>query len=534
MAYKVFLVEDEIVTREGIRKNVDWTGNRFEFCGEAPDGETALPLLQAARPHVLITDIRMPFMDGLQLCKIVRERMPWVKVIVLSGHDEFEYAQQAIKLGVAEYLLKPVTAQDLQRVLQKLAAQLDQEGIEQENLRKLQDQIEENRAALRERLLLKLLVGAIPTADAIEQSQLLGLEITARHYLVVVVRIEFCDPSEPFDYDKCQQVRRIVSRLTANNPDVFLINKDMEELALIMKGHTLEYLQEERDLLLEQIERQVRGAGGARLAIGIGAPKNRLADFPHSFVEAVVNAQRGAWLGQAPHENSAGTDSGVDKAELLEVDKSAVEDYLKCGTREDFDAFFDAFIHPLSETVFRSYIVKNYVLMDIVMTTARFVKSLGGDIDQVVPGLDHIETTLTHLQTIEQIRDLVQKILVGALAFRDNHASSQHAGMIHQAREYIDGHFMNPDISLHEVAACVNHSPSHFSAVFSQETGTTFKEYLTEIRLKKAKELLRTTALRSFEISYRVGYSDPHYFSYVFRRKTGLTPTEFRSLAQPG
>ena len=102
MPYKVFLVEDEVVTREGIRDNVDWKANGFEFFGEATDGEMALPLIQTIKPDVLITDIKMPFMDGLQLCKIIRERMPWIKIIILSGHDEFEYAQEAIKLGVKD------------------------------------------------------------------------------------------------------------------------------------------------------------------------------------------------------------------------------------------------------------------------------------------------------------------------------------------------------------------------------------------------------------------------------------------------
>src|ERR1044071_10393733 len=105
MAYKVFFVEDEIITREGIRDNVDWRGSGFDFCGEATDGEMALPLLRTTQPDVLITDIKMPFMDGLQLSKIVRERMPWIKIIILSGHDEFEYAQKAIGLGITDYLL---------------------------------------------------------------------------------------------------------------------------------------------------------------------------------------------------------------------------------------------------------------------------------------------------------------------------------------------------------------------------------------------------------------------------------------------
>ena len=139
MPYRAFFVEDEIVTREGIRDNVDWKGSGFEFCGEAPDGEMALPLLQTTQPDLLITDIKMPFMDGLELCKMVRERMPWVKIVILSGHDEFEYAQKAINLGVTEYLLKPVTAQDLQRVLHRIAEQIDREQTRSRASRKVEE-----------------------------------------------------------------------------------------------------------------------------------------------------------------------------------------------------------------------------------------------------------------------------------------------------------------------------------------------------------------------------------------------------------
>jgi two-component system response regulator YesN len=142
--------------------------------------------------------------------------------------------------------------------------------------------------------------------------------------------------------------------------------------------------------------------------------------------------------------------------------------------------------------------------------------------------LNSIETILTSIKTIGQLREQACKILVSALAFRDSQTNSQYAGMIRQAKAYLNRHYMDPDLSLNEVAAQVNLSPSHFSAVFSQETRQTFKEYLTELRIKKAKELLRMTTLRSAEISYQVGYSDPHYFSSVFRKNTGLSPTEFR------
>jgi two-component system, response regulator YesN len=523
MLYKVFLVEDEIVTREGIRDNVDWNAHGFEFCGEAPDGEMALPAIQSTCPDVLITDIKMPFMDGLQLCKIVRQRWPSVKTIILSGHDEFEYAQRAIELGVTEYLLKPLGAQDLHCALRRLAARLDQERQEQDRLRRLREQVEENRALLRERLLFKLLVGAVSPSDAIEQSLALGMDLAARCYLVAVIRVELQDHANRSDYAEYQRVQSVVAGLVENNPDVFLLTRDLEELVLIMKGNTFEYIQEERDLLLEQIERQVKGTP-CRLFIGRGAPIRRLADISQSFAEALASLQG------APQQKS-GADNSVDRAELIKVDRSAVEDYLKCGVLEDFDDFFDAFVQPLGDAI-KSYMVKNYVVMDIVLTTARFVEGLGGDVDQVVPGLDQIEAVVAGLDSIDQIREYAQRTLVGAVAYRDSQAGRQHAGMIQQARSYVDRHYMDPNISLNEVAAQVNHSSSHFSTVFGQEAGTTFKQYLTEVRIKKAKELLRTTNARSYEIACQVGYTDPHYFSFVFRKNTGLTPTDFRAQTQ--
>jgi two-component system response regulator YesN len=521
MPYKVFLVEDEIVAREGIRDNVDWKANGLEFCGEAPDGEIALPILLTIKPDILITDIKMPFMDGLQLSRIIHERMPWVKLIILSGHDEFEYAQEAIRLGVTEYLLKPVTVQDLNNVLQKIVAQLEQEKRDQENIHKLQEKLQENRAVLKENLLLKLVIGAVSSADAFDQSQQIDLDLVARHYLVVVIRIEPCNPSVNGEAGELKRMHQIISRLVENNPDIFLLLKDAEEVVLLMKGNTLEYLEEEQNFLMEQIQHQVESPD-YKVTIGIGTPKNRIADVSQSFGEALVNIQN------LVSQKLADPGNGADKAELLKVDKSAVDDYLKCGVKKDFDDFFDAFIRPLVDSAFKSSIVKSYIFMDIVMTTARFVKELGGDIDQVVPELSHIETILSKINTVDQIREQAKMILLSGLMFRDSRTNSQRAGILQKAREYIDQHYMEPEMSLNQVAAYVSHSPSHFSAMFSQGTCQTFKEYLTELRMKKARELLRTTSLRSSEISYQIGYGDPHYFSYIFRKNTGLTPTEFR------
>jgi two-component system response regulator YesN len=150
-----------------------------------------------------------------------------------------------------------------------------------------------------------------------------------------------------------------------------------------------------------------------------------------------------------------------------------------------------------------------------------------------VSEFNSIETILANIKTIEHLKEQVYKILISALVFRDNKAANPYVGIIKQAKEYIEHHFTDPNLLLNEVAAQVNLSPSYFSVIFSQETRQNFKEYLTEIRIKKAKEYLRTTTLKSVEIAYQIGYSDPHYFSFVFKKNTGLTPAEFRLQAQP-
>jgi two-component system, response regulator YesN len=527
MLYKVFLVEDEIVTREGIRDNVDWKANGFEFFGEASDGDMALPLLRAIKPDVLITDIKMPFMDGLQLSKIIRERMPWMKIIILSGHDEFEYAQEAIKLGVNEYLLKPITVQEMHKVLQKIAAQLDQEKKEQENLKKLQEQLEENQVMLQERLLLKVVTGTIASTEAVETGQSLGLDLVAKCYQIVILKIILRNRSDKFNYDEFQFIQQNVSALIGNNPDIYLLKKDWEEFVLLMKGNIPQYLEEEKGLLLGLIKSEVEKTG-YQLMVGVGAQKNRIADIYQSFLEAFVDIQNPA---DREKDDPA---QAVDKAELLKVNKSAVETFLNCGVKEDCDEFFNSYIQPLGETALKSYLIKNYIFMDVVLATAKLVNDLGGDIDTLIPELNSIESILENIKTIEQLKEKTCKVLGKALTFRDGQTSGQHTRVIRQAKDYITMHYMEPDLSLYEVASQVNLSSSHFSMVFSQETCQTFKEYLTTTRINKARELLRTSSLSSNDISYQVGFNDPHYFSYVFKKNTGFSPTEFRSQSQVG
>jgi two-component system response regulator YesN len=515
VTYKVFLVEDEITTREGIRDNVDWRAASFELCGEAPDGEIALPQIEAIQPDVLITDIRMPFMDGLQLCKIVREHMAWMKIIIISGYNDFQYAQTAIQLGVTEYLLKPVSVQDLQSVLNKVAYALDQEKSERAYLKRLRSQVEDNLALLRDKFLLRLVTGGESSLSAIEQSQQLGLNILAPFYQVALLQVRTVNSGQVLDYAACQQVEKIVSELLGTNMEVLLTKKDMEEFVLILKGENQEQIEEESAFLAGLVRDEVEKRTPYRLAVGIGSPQQRMSDLHCSFAEALVQLQD-------PRETQIVN-------ELKKLDYAALRSYLEHGQIEEFEPFFDLSIRPLAEAALHSNLLKHYILVDISLTTAQFVSDLGGETAQILPDLGEKDADLSAIQRLEQMKARILRIFQAALTFRDSQEGYDRTAIIHRAQKYIANHYADSNLSLNEVAAQVNFSPNHFSAVFSDQTGETFRDYLTRTRIDQARKLLRATRLKCSEVAFQCGYNDPHYFSMMFRKNCGMTPQQFRA-----
>lgn len=523
--YKVFLVEDEIVTREGIRDNVNWASVGFEFCGEAPDGELALPLIEETNPDVLISDIKMPFMDGLQLSKIIREHMPWVKIIILSGHDEFNYAQSALKLGVTDYLLKPVSAHDLENVLQTLSEKLDREKLEREKLKSLQSMLEDNLVLNREKFLLKLVMGGVSPTEAIEQSEQLGLNIIAKYYLVIFVRIELCEESKPFEYHEYQQVEGIISNFARQNIDIFLTKKDLEELVLLLKSDDLEQLVQEGSFLADLIKAEVENQTPCKVVIRIGTPQGRLGDIRRSFADALTSNKPLVAV-------SPTSQIGPDRVDLIKIDSQAIENYLKFGAIQDFDEFFVSTLQQPGHVALQSNLMKHYMFVDIILMATQFMCALSDEVHPEIPEIQEIEEKLVNINSIEAIKSVMKKIFEDVLSFRNDKINRERFGLIQHAKAFIESHFSDPEFQMNKVATNFNLSPSHFSTIFHQKVGETFQEYVSRLRINRAKELLGTTNIKISEVSYHSGYSDPHYFSYVFKKNTGRTPKQFRSETQ--
>ena len=188
--YSVFLVDDEPIVLEGIRTKIDWESSGFTFAGEATDGEIALSMIHELKPDILITDIKMPFMDGLELSAAIKKIQPWIKIIILSGHDEFEYAKKAISIGIEDYLLKPFTADDILTSLKKVAAHIDKERMQVSDINRLKEELKSHDKLLQKEFLGNLVHGSADMTNIVQKCQELGINLISRYYKVIISKIE--------------------------------------------------------------------------------------------------------------------------------------------------------------------------------------------------------------------------------------------------------------------------------------------------------------------------------------------------------
>ena len=226
--YRVLLVDDEQDIREGISRKMDWLGLGFSLVGEAANGQDALELAETLRPDVILTDIKMPFMDGLELCRILTDRLPAARFVVFSGFDDFEYAKQAIQMNVVEYILKPINADELSAVLRRLKDQLDRERAERRNVERLRSRYTENLPILRELFYANLLDGRIEPGTERERAARLDIELQGEEWAVGLAYIG----SDRRDALSTLSVQKLLEEaLTEDRCKLFLYN---DWIALIL------------------------------------------------------------------------------------------------------------------------------------------------------------------------------------------------------------------------------------------------------------------------------------------------------------
>ena len=486
--YKIMLVDDEEEVRTSIIRKIDWQDAGFEVIGDAENGKEALEKIEQNEPDVVLTDIRMPYMDGLEMAENIRQRYPSIKIVIFSGFDEFEYAKKAIKLNVIEYILKPVNVEELTAILKKIKKNLDEEIEQKRNVTLLRESYIKSLPALREHFLNDLIQG--------------GMEET---------QIE----------EKLEgQYRFIVFHSSFETILLVAIDKDNTQTGLIA--------------LLGDICKETKKILEVSVTIGVGESCSSLTDLSRPCYTA-LNA-----LGYRAITGSGGVicigdmePSGHEKLRFDSRMESELIAAVKFGPEEKIRSVIDGIVSRMEDARVHYRQYQAYVLAIINVLT-----QLSQQYDLRISEMFGVENDyfeiLGRVQKMENVRPYLTEVALKMNAGMEEERSNTTKNVIREAKQYIQDNFQDPDLSVEKICRHLHMSPAYFSTMFKKETGQAYIAYLTDVRLGRAVELLMATDDKTYIIAEKVGYPEQNYFSYVFKKKFGVSPTRYRTAHRSG
>jgi two-component system response regulator YesN len=533
--HTVFLVEDEPVIRQNIRKAIERNGELYTCVGEASDGELALSIIRDLRPDILITDIKMPFMDGLALARHSRAIVPWLRIIIISGYNEFELAREAICVGVDHYLLKPVASTDLLNALQKASEQIAAQKRHSVSFAGQTSDEEVVRTALSSAMLEQLCSGEINADETFRRAEELGIDILSKRYLVMVAVLEGTG-----DFPDRSAVTSRVKFVLTQEPNVLFFFSGVDHVVMIIKGDDDTETTERAYHIAQTVKHEVKDEESALLTVSISRVTSRIYGIRDAYQEAsiLLKTFRQTHRGQVFRAGDIGRIDSRVSAAAASCFNLNVENKLKFALAADVPTIVADLTTDLTNDEMQSVLYRYYVLMDLTNTAIRIIRDFRPDSDPVeiaghYAGLPQV---FQSAMSAEEFTELATTICHKTIELRDAGNSSHHAKLVRHACRYIEENYNHPDISLTTVAAHVALSPTHFSTIFSQELSVTFIEHLTQVRMERVKELLATSDEKVVNIAFAVGYNDPNYLGYLFKKREGFTPKEYRNQRrlQPG
>lgn len=529
--YKVLLVDDEAEIREGMALRVPWEELGFEICGTAENGLEALDIIEKEYPEIIITDIQMPFMDGLELIDRARSLLPLSKFVVFSGYDVFEYAQKAVSLHVTEYLLKPFSAQDLIAILEKMKQSMDEEKQQRRDIAKLQQEFEENLPFLRQSFLLSCLSGFV-TLERIEQQSMSFALKMRQDYTVLLFDVgslknnpHFKGKEELYLVAVRQFVTENLTSLTQN--DTFIFGEHIVSIV------TLEASFDMNELLkrVNEICREAGQINGGTIVAGVSQKVTDLTQLAFAYQQSQDALAYSYRLDRQEGFTTYIKDVVQQSPTLLiltEKEERRLTNVLKLGSQENLEALVQEIFEKikrehLSLAHYRVFLLEHVTLLLRVANTYELDPAhvFGEDLMKYVELLDRVSLEEMRAWFFEKAQQLKHEIQMTTV--------DSGKALIQKAKLLVKEWYKDPDLSIEKISQQLYLSAAYFSSVFKKETGQSFVSFLTEERLKQAVHLLETTTDKSYMIAEKVGYSEPNYFSYVFKKHYGLSPSKYRN-----
>lgn len=528
--YKLMLVDDEDIVRHQVINKIDWEQYGFEIVCEAENGNEALELFEAHKPDVVITDIKMPFMNGLELAEKILEKYPFTKIIILTGFDEFEYAKKGIDLHITNYVLKPVSSKELIKILTDVKDMIDEEIENKRNIERLKRHYESSYELMRNKFLEGLVVDDEPDKDLQEWLDYYEIDLSGNRFIVSVVQIDDTeDDTSDLGNSELKKIALLdVIReadetfglgpyfLTKNEVVIITGTEEMDRKVIIA-----DYTDK-----LEKVRQATEKFLPYTVTIGCGHVCNNLANL-HKSMRSARNAcdyKLSIGSNQVIFIGDLERDSEVS-FELGESDQRQVRRMLKTGALEEFTAFVEKTFNQLSQVDGDSY---QMYLIELFTLLSKTTKELDIDANELLfsdpelmklfevgEGLSYKKSKILHLG---------KAIMEKATKTR----KSTNSGLVDRAVGYVEENYKDWELNIEKISAHLHYSPNYFSSMFKKETGTAFMNYLANYRIDKAKELLVSSDLKNFEIAMEVGFSSANYFSFCFKKVVDLSPTAYR------
>ncbi|MBB6734571.1 response regulator [Cohnella zeiphila] len=539
--YKLMIVDDEPTVRFGLQSYFDWASFDIEVMGEADDGDVALEMIEKQPPDLILTDVRMPNLDGIELSRRVSARYPGAKIIFVSGHDDADYLKSALKVSAVDYIFKPVNLQELGAVIKRVVADLDAERAERRLRQEMQVKLKEGMPLLREKFLLSLVDSGVPKADLRERIEFLGLDLPedAAYWAIVIAVDDLAEVTGSRSEGDRQllwySVLNVCQELIDRHLGGYVFERRTGEFVGLLRispsGGSVPEASEALIALAGDIRDNLERWLKIGVTIGIG-DRSSLSELPRSYKQAGEAADHKWYLGKNriitmdSLETSAAEDGGWSKYDLSQNEQLIAA--LKAADEFRLREVLDAIFADLARNRRDGLKYGRNVILQIVLAVGQLLLELNAQSPELEAAESRLWEKLFEQETLGEMRFLIEAHLTEVCERIRDKRTGKVANLVERVRAVIEAKYADGGLTVAEIAKEVYLTPTYVSLLFKQETGQTVGEYLTQVRVEKAKELLRDPKYKFYDICYAIGYTDPSYFTKLFKKATGVTPSAYR------
>ncbi|WP_410771378.1 response regulator [Fontibacillus sp. BL9] len=520
---KVLIVDDEHLIRNLLRMRIDWEKQGLMIVGEASNAHEALDMVDELRPDIIFTDIYMPYINGIEFSGKVLEKYPDIKIVVVTGHDEFEYAQQSIKIGIFDFILKPIHASDLLQVTDKLKHKIDEERMRDQELERLKEDLERNFPYLREKFLVQWLRGALSKEEIHEKAEYFKLPVFLHGYAYQIAVIEI----SPISQKQTEEQLILLGMESRNKMEAFF-QDDSQVMIIPDTGNQMAIISFNQDRNLvsdcELLQTYLTDSYKCFASIGIGRKRENILEAHLGHQEAYRALHYKAFVG---HNQVVCFEDIVENREEHYRSNPELLQQLQFCISVGSSERATQILGQIFNVSFSGVSQFRMAAMDVITECQRAAMEQQIE-DEQTQNTETLVSILT-ADNLPELMNILERYVLHVSKTIQSKFQAKEGNLISQVKEYLENQMSDPQVGLASTAAAFFISPGHLGRLMKKETGQTFVEFLTNVRMKRAESLLKTTDLKGYEVGEQVGIPDPHYFSVLFKKTTGRSMNEYRS-----